>query len=72
MDDYKSNFGTQVGTNRIRIAGIKFTNATTAEVGVDVFYQFMPRSGTKPMNLQSYVKESWLKTDGHWWHIMAH
>ena len=67
LNSFRSNFGNKAGWQRIEVVNIDFKGDDAATVGFNLHFVYHPLQAEKPLDMQTYVQESWVRVDGQWW-----
>jgi hypothetical protein len=70
LDAFKSSFGNKVGWQRIEVVNVDFKGGDAATVGINLHFVYHPPQAENPLNMKTYVQESWVRVDGQWWYLM--
>ena len=67
LNSFRSNFGNKAGWRRIEVVNVDFKGDDAATVGFNLHFVYHPLQAEKPLDMQTYVQESWVRVDGQWW-----
>jgi len=70
LKDFMSSFGSKVGWQRVEVVDINIKGGDAAAVGVNLYFVYYDAQTKKPLDMKTYVQESWVLVDGQWWYVV--
>lgn len=72
LEAYRRNFGTnaRVAWRRIEVTSVNFTSEETATVGIKIYFVYHDPQSQAPIEMSTYVQESWILAEGKWWRLV--
>lgn len=66
---YRSRFGTDLEWTDAEIVRIEPAAEDAARVGIQLHFRYHQLAPEQTVEMTSQLTESWIRSDGQWWHI---